>query len=124
MKYKILSVILIIFATCCLYMYLKNHYKNVPIDYTEEYKKVTDSLNLQINYMDNIIKQQNDKIIDYEEKIRNAGKIFVKNNTKIKEIHDTYEIQIHAIDSYNVTQLQDFLTGRYTDSNITKPRLN
>ena len=120
MKYKILSVILIIFVVGFLYFQFKKHYTVSTIDNIEQYKKLEDSLNIEIARMNTIIGQQNDKIIEYEEKIKSADSGIVKNNVKIKEIHDKYEIQVHAIDSYNVIQLQNFLTGRYTDSNIIK----
>ncbi len=117
MKNSVISIILLILAAVAVYFIWSNQGSNYD---KKQLEKTIDSLNLEISHNETIIKNKEQDINLFKDKIDIAQKTIDSNNVKIEIQYRKYEIQVRDIDSYDVVQLEQLFADRYRDSTGTK----
>jgi hypothetical protein len=77
-------------------------------------------MNKEIDLKEDTINIKEEEVHVFENQVERAQKTIDVNNVKIKKLNQKHEIQILTIDSYDVTQLEQFFTNRYRDSSSIK----
>lgn len=79
-----------------------------------------DSLNTEIQHLEDTINIKEQEIGLYVDKVIVAEQKLLENEGKIKIIKEIYEVQVQTVDSYDVNQLEQFFSDRYKDSTSIK----
>ncbi len=107
---KIVAAIVIILVVGSLMFWGSKHF------YEDVFEHTIDSLNTKIDSLQDSIVIKDQEIHVYEEKVQEAEKKLEENKGKIKVIYKEYEETIQTVDGYDVNQLQQFFTDRYSSS--------
>jgi septal ring factor EnvC (AmiA/AmiB activator) len=110
---KIIIAALIVLGAFLVFHEYKGH--NI-----EGSQKIIDSLNAKIKIKEDSIVVFQNQISIFASKVAVAEEKIKDNQSKVKKIYQTYEVQIQTIDSYDVSELEQFFSDRYKDTESIK----